>query len=316
MRIVLINTLYVDENKLIELNYQLISLGHQFIYYLKKPTSDEDFIDRVKDADVLIIDNTKLNSDILMHCKKLKYIDIAFTGIDHIDIDYCKKHNIHVSNASGYSTNAVAELTIGLILSSFRKIELFNKLTRNHKDKSNILGLELNNKTVGIIGFGKIGREVAKLLHSFDCKLIAYSHNKILELPNYVKQTTLEELLNDSDVVSLHCLLTSETKGLISYDEFKAMKKHPLIINTARGPIINHDALINALENNLISGACLDVYDYEPPIDEDALFHFENIICLPHVGYFTKEAMDKRLNIVKENLFAYLKDGSILNKIN
>lgn len=316
MNIVLIDSLNVDEDKLKQLKGELTLLNHNFTYYLKPPSSILEFQNRIKDADVLIVDNIKTSAEVLKHAQNLKYINVAFTGVDHIDLAYCKNHGIEVSNASGYSTEAVGELTVGLIIGFFRKILFLDKTTRNLKDKGNVLGEEIENKVVGLFGFGKIAKKVYELLKPFNVKFITNSHHKIVNLPTDVAEVDFDTLLKMSDIISIHTPLSEETKNIFNYDAFKKMAKKPLLINTARGPIIEKEALIKALKNGLISGAALDVYDKEPPLDKgDVLLNFDNVILLPHVGYFTKEAMNKRFEIIKENLLSYI-NGEIKNRVN
>ena len=315
MNIVSINNLYIEESLLIELKNKLFSYGHNFTYYLTGANDDEMLINRIEDADVLIIDNHRVSNEVLDRAKHLKYIIIAFTGFDHIDVTYCKEHNIAVSNASGYATKAVAELTVGLIISYFRNVINFDKSTRKNLDKMDILGDEVERKTLGIIGYGKIGKQVVRLLENFDVKFLIYSHHDIDSLPLNAEQVNLETILKESDVVSLHTPLNDSTRNLISENELSLMKKSAILINTARGPIVNRDALIKALKNKEIKGACLDVFEKEPPINDTELCSLDNVILLPHVGYFTKEAMKKRFDIVEQNLMSYLIESKFLSRI-
>ena len=169
--------------------------------------------------------------------------------------------------------------------------------------------------TIGLIGYGKIAKRVYELLNPFHLNFLVYSHHEVKDLPNNAKFVTLDELFKSSDIITLHTPLTNETHNLINLDAFNKMNKKPLLINTARGPIINHDDLVKALDEKLISGAAIDVYDKEPPLNkDDQLLKFENLILLPHVGYFTKEAMVKRFEIIKDNLVSYLK-GKTKNRV-
>lgn len=315
MKIVLINTLYVEESSLLELKSTLKSMGHLFSYYLVKPQNNKDYINRIKNADVLIVDNTPTSKAVLQEATHLKYIDVAFTGFDHIDIDYCIERGIKVSNASGYSTESVSELTIGLIIAYLRKIPLFDTMTRLSYDKKEILGTELSRKTIGIFGFGKIGRRVAELLKSFNVEILATSHNTIKNKPCYVEEVNFQELLKRSDIITIHAPLNSETRNLFDYKTLLLTSKNPVIINTARGHIINQDGLIKALDLRVIDGAALDVYDIEPPLKANLeLLQMPNVVLLPHVGYFTKEAMKKRFDIIKDNLLSYI-NGDIKNRV-
>lgn len=315
MKIVSINNLCVEESLLRKLQDKLFSLGHEFSYYLTNFNSDEVLITKIKDADILIIDNHKISNKVLDEAKNLKYIIIAFTGFDHIDISYCKSRNIVVSNASGYATEAVAELTVTLIISSLRNVINFDKLTRKSFDKMDILGTELEGKTVGLIGYGKIAKRVKTLLEPYNLNFLIYSLHEISSLPKNGRQVELEYLLKESDIVSLHLPLNDETRDLIGEKELLMMKKSSILINTARGPIINNESLIKVLKNNCIKGACLDVFDIEPPLNKTELFDLDNTILLPHIGYFTIEAMKKRFDIVEQNLMSYLVESKILNRV-
>lgn len=315
MNIVLINNLYVEESLLINLKNKLFSSGHNFTYYLNNASDNNEIIERIKEAEVLIIDNHKISNEVLLKANKLKYIIVAFTGFDHIDINFCKEHHINISNCSGYATEAVAELTVGLIISELRKFIKFDSLVRRGLDKQDILGEEVQNKTIGLIGYGKIGRQVAKLLQNFDVQILVYSHHTINDLSKNIKQVDLNTLLKESHIVSIHTPLNDKTKRLISEKELSLMKKDSILINTARGPIVEQVALYNALKNHFIAGACLDVYDLEPPLKNNPFIELDNVILLPHVGYFTKEAMQKRFDIVEENLNSYLFESKIINQI-
>ena len=316
MNIVLVNSLNVDETIYKHIKDDLVALGHNFEYYLTKPESEKELYDRVKDADIIIDDNTKISGNIIKKCAKLRYIDVAFTGVDHIDLEACKEKNIVVSNASGYSTEAVSELVISYILGFLRNLIKFDSLTRSFKDKENILGEELKGKTVGVIGAGKIGSRVIGLLKAFEINLLVYNRSIKEDLVKEgIKFVSLQDLLKNSDIVTVHIPLNSETTNFIGEKEINLLKKDVIIINTSRGPVIDEKALYEALKNHKIQGACIDVYSKEPPLEKDnPLVSLDNVILTPHIGYFTKEAMIKRVNIAIDNLHSYL-NGEIKNRI-
>ncbi len=237
------------------------------IEHFAERTSDEArLIARSKDADIVVIGNVPFRRDVLENCPKLKMLAIAFTGYDHVDLDYCHANNIVVSNCSGYATIATAELAIGLLLAVSRRIVLCDAATRTGKTKEGITGFELAGKTIGIIGTGAIGQHTAKLARAFDMNVIAYSRTRY---DNGLQYMTLDELLEEADVVSLHVPVTEQTRGMIGARELSLMKKSAVLINVARGPIIDTDALVAALNAGQIAGCGIDVFDMEPPIPAD-----------------------------------------------
>lgn len=312
MNIVLINTLFVDEKYLKEQKSSFNKMGHYFSYYLAKPKDDEELISRVKDADIIIDDKTPLREKILKKCAKLKYIDVAFTGIDHIDVDYCKENNIKISNAQGYATEGVAELTVSFILAFLRNILPLDSLTRNHCSKGNIIGKEIKEKTVGIIGTGAIGIRTIELLKPFGTKIIAFSRTikkEVIEMS--VEYKELKDVMKYSDIISINVPLNSDTNKLINKDMLDLMKPDALLINTARGGVLDEEYLTEILKNKKIAGACLDVFEEEPPLNEtyNELLSLSNVILTPHVAYFTEEAMKKRAEIAFDNLYSYLNNS-------
>ena len=288
-------------------------MGHTFISY-KKDNDINKQIERVSDADVLILANMPLDERIVKNAKNLKYIDVAFTGVDHIPVELAKKNGIAISNASGYATDAVAELCISFMIQLLRNIKENEESLRNNGTKEEFVGNLLNGKTVGIIGAGEIGRRVAFLCKAFGCKVIAYNRS-VVDDSNIDEQMELDELLKEADIVSLHCPLTKETEGMIGKIELSLMKNSAILINTARGAIVNTDDLVYALNNDMIRGAAIDVYDKEPPLSKDyPLLKAKNVILTPHMGFSSLESMEKRADIVFDNLFSYL-DGNLKNKI-
>lgn len=279
--------------------------GHSVSFYPDRNEDEEELIARAQDADVLVISNIPLRKHFFESCPRLKMLSVAFTGVDHIDLEECRKRGITVCNAAGYSTEAVAELSIGMMIAVYRKIVGGDAVTRICEALPVFTGSELHNKTVGIIGLGAIGQRVGYLAHAFGCHVLGYNRSE-KNIP-YIRQVNKETLLSCSDIISVHLPLTAETKGLIGGPEFAAMPNHAILINTARGPIVDQDALYNALRKGQIAGAAVDVYDQEPPLPANfELFNAPNLLMLPHIGYATKEAFSIRLDIVIKNVEMWL----------
>lgn len=313
MKISLIDPLEVDREIIENHKEKIESLGHEFEYFEESAGSDEEKIERLKDTDIAIITNKPLTSDVINNTK-LDLIDVAFTGVDHVDLEACKEKGIKVLNASGYSDDSVAELVIGLTISVLRK---FNENRSNIFDgESNyLLGELIKGKTFGVIGTGNIGSKLIDLLSVFGCKIIAYSRTEKEEIKaKGVEYVDLETLLKESDIVSLHIPNNKETKGFLGSEELDLMKEGAVLINCARGAVVDNDYLAKLLnEDKLRAG--IDVFDMEPPLPEDyPLRNAKNVILTNHVAFYTKEAMEIRADIVFDNLYQYL-DGNIVNEI-
>lgn len=313
MKISLIDPLEVDREIIENHKEKIESLGHEFEYFEESAGSDEEKIERLKDTDIAIITNKPLTSDVINNTN-LDLIDVAFTGVDHVDLEACKEKGIKVLNASGYSDDSVAELVIGLTISVLRK---FNENRSNIFDgESNyLLGELIKGKTFGIIGTGNIGSKLIDLLSVFGCKIIAYSRTEKEEIKaKGVEYVDLPTLLKESDIVSLHIPNNKETKGFLGEEELNLMKEGAVLINCARGAVVDNDYLAKLLnEDKLRAG--IDVFDMEPPLPEDyPLRNAKNVILTNHVAFYTKEAMEIRADIVFDNLYQYL-EGNIVNEI-
>lgn len=314
MKISLIDPLLVDD-KIIESHKEKIEkLGHEFQYFKKSASDDEKIIERLKDSDVAIITNNKFSKNVIENTN-LKLIDVAFTGFNHVDIEACNEKNIIVENASGYSDDSVAELVLGLTISLMRK---FNENRKNmYEDESfKVVGQIIKGKTVGVVGTGKIGIRVIELFKAFGANILAYSRSEKDEVKNLgAKYVSLDELLKNSDIVTIHLPQNKETCGFIGKNELDLMKDKAILINCARGPIVDNDYLAKLLnEDKLRAG--IDVFDMEPPIDKNyPLRNAKNTVLTNHVGFLTQEAMDIRCEIVFDNLYKFL-DGKIVNKVN
>jgi D-3-phosphoglycerate dehydrogenase len=308
MKIVVIEPLGISEEEIRNIAKPITDKGHELIIYNDKITDTNILKKRVKDAEILVLANMPLNGEVIASDEKLKMISVAFTGVDHVDLNVCKDKNIMVCNAAGYSTSSVAELTFGLIFSVLRNIVPLDKLVREGKTKDGYSQTDLAGKTLGVIGTGAIGSKVAEIALAFGCRVIAWSRSEKKELKDKgIKYVSLDELLKQSDIVTIHTPLNDYTKGLISEEKIKLMKKNAILINTARGPIVDNNALAKALKEGKISGAGIDVFDMEPPIPSDyPLLSIRNAVLVPHIGFATKEAMIRRANITFENINKWL----------
>ena len=281
------------------------------------PRSDDPavLIREAEDADAIILANMPLPAEVIRACPRLGFIDVAFTGVDHVGLEAARERGIPVSNASGYSTEAVAELVLGMVLSFARNLRRVEDRCREGGTKAGLIGWELRGKTVGIVGLGKIGSRSAELFHAFGCRVLAHSRTVHPDAEDYVNQVPLPDLLAASDVVVLHCPLNASTRGLIGERELAAMKPTAILVNAARGPVVDENALASALERGVIAGACLDVFTQEPPLTGDQpLLRAPNTLVTPHVAFATRESMSLRAGIVFDNLRAWL-DGKPANLV-
>lgn len=270
--------------------------------------------ERSRDADVIMLANMPLAPSVLEEAKSLKFIDVAFTGVNHIPMAEAKKRGIAVSNASGYATQAVAELCIRFMIQLLRNVNKTEERCRNGGTKEGLVGRLLWGKTVGIVGAGAIGKRVAALCKAFGCTVLAYNKSTVSD-PAIDEQVSLEVLLNWADIVSLHCPLTADTKGMIGREQLALLKKSALLINTARGGVLDAVALAEALENGSIAGAACDVFETEPPLTADhPLLHCPNTIVTPHIAFASVESMEQRADIVFNNLYAWL-DGKQIHAV-
>ena len=306
MKIVFLEPLGISEELLKEKISSVIDEAeHEIIYYKDRQEDTDTLIERSKDADIVVLSNFKYGREVMESCPSLKMVCVAFTGVDHVDIDYCRKKGITVCNCAGYSTSAVADIVFAMVISLARNIIPCQDKARNSGTKDGLVGFELDGKTFGIIGTGAIGTRVAKIANAFGCKVIAYSRTK-KDLPD-VEFVTMEELLKKSDIVSLHVPQTPETTGLIGKEQLELMKPEAILINTARGPVVDSAALAAALKNGTIAAAGVDVFNCEPPLPaEEPLLAAPNTLLTPHIAFASHQAFEKRADIVAENIKCWL----------
>lgn len=313
MKIVLLEDLGVAPEVIEKEAEKLKAMGHTFEAY-SKTTDLEVLKEETKDADILLLANMPLDAQVVEADPHLKFIDVAFTGVDHVPVALCKEKGIAISNASGYANDAVAELVALMSIDRLRHVSELENRCRKGKTKAGIRGNLLKGKTVGIVGAGSIGTTTARLLKAFGCKLLGFQRHPITD-PVYDAQVDLDTLLKESDVVSLHVPLTESTRHLIGKEQLALMKPTAVLINTARGAVVDEQALAEALNKGQIAGAGIDVFDIEPPLPLDhPLLQAKNTIVTPHIGFDSVESMEKRAEIVFDNLYAFLQ-GSQLNSI-
>jgi D-3-phosphoglycerate dehydrogenase len=266
-------------------------------------------------VEVIVTVLKKLGKEYLQQFPNLKMIAVAFTGYDSVDMEYCKEHGIAIYNVPKYSTNSVVELAIGLTIAVLREITFGNDIIRNKK-WSFKPGIELFGKTVGIMGTGEIGVATAKIFKAFGCEVIGWSRseNEAFKTLGAKYIADKQEFFAAADIVSVHLPLNKDTKGIIGKKELAAMKMTAVLVNTARGAIVNEGELIAALEQNKIAGAGLDVFEKEPVDSNNRLLKLDNVVLTPHVAYKTEEALNRRMEVTVKNI-ADFRDNNKGNRV-
>ena len=309
MNIICVESLGIPQTRFEELKKHYAAMGHEFTYYMDRREDEATLVERMHDADIVVISNIKLSAAVLSQCPRLRYLSVAFTGLDHIDLAYCKEHGITVQNAAGYSTTAVSELAVGMMLDLLRNIITLNESIRQGGSRGTFLGRELRGKTVGVVGTGAIGTATIRLLLAFGAKVIAYSRTRRPEVEALgVEYMPFRNLLQQSDIVTLHMPLNDDTRGIIGKAELELMKPTALLVNTARGPVCDIAAVGQALVDGTIAGAAFDVFEQEPPLPIDHLLLSTNrCLVTPHVAFATEESFAARADIVFGHVDEYLK---------
>jgi glycerate dehydrogenase len=285
------------------------ALGSTMIYVRSAP---EEILARAADADAVLVNKVVLTEAILDQLPKLKYIGVAATGYNNIDMKAADKRNIVVTNVKAYGPASVAQHTFALLLALVNRIETHSQsVTKGDWAASPDFAYwktpltELAGKTMGLVGLGDIGSQVAGIALALGMKVIAYRKNPSQTHNPDIDMVTLEAVLRDSDVISLHCPLTDETKEMINADTISLMKSSAILVNTGRGPLINETDLAMALKQNRIGGAGLDVLSSEPPASDNPLLTAPNCVITPHIAWATLEARARLLQMVADNLQAF-----------
>ncbi len=291
----------------------------QINFDIKTGMSPEELKEVIDQYDgILIRSATKLTSDILADCKNLKVIGRAGVGVDNVDLDQATKNKILVMNTPLGNLEATAELSVGLMFSLMRNIHLANESTHQGKwEKPKFIGTELKGKTLGIVGYGNIGQRVAEICSTIGMNIITNSKSASDEdLSRFkAKKVSTEQLIKEADIVSIHTKLNDETKNMFNKETLSTMKPTSVIINCARGGLINEADLKDALNNEVIAGAAIDVYENEPATD-NVMFGAKNLLLTPHLGASSKEAQSNVAIDVANQVADFLIDNKIVNNVN
>lgn len=300
-----------------DLSFDFLEQLGEVTYY--SVTAENEVDERVRDSDIVLCNKTLLNRNNLKNAKNLKYIGLFATGYNNIDIDYCRKRGIVVCNAPSYSTDSVAQLTFSLILELTNRVCDYRTLVdKGDWVKSRTFSMfpiplmELRRKTIGIIGFGSIGAKTAEIALAFGMRVLAY--NRSPKAAKGVDFVELDDLLSQSDIVSLHCPLNEQSRNLINENTIRKMKKGAYLINTARGPIVDENALAAALKSGKLAGAGVDVLCTEPMSEDCPLYNIPNCIITPHIAWAGLETRERLLEIVFDNIMGFL-SGNIVNNV-
>lgn len=298
---------------------QFENFGELIIY---ERTPQEEVVNRAKDADAILINKIKITSEILEQLPKLRYIGELATGYNNIDLVAASQRNIVVSNIPAYSTMSVAQHAFALLLNVTNSVSHYAKESRSGVWSHcpdfcywNTPLLELAGKTIGIVGFGNIGSQVAQIAHAFGMEVIAATSKTIGSLPDYVKKTTIEGLFASSDVISLHCPLTNDNFHFINEKAISFMRKGVILINTARGALIDTNAVAKALSSGHIGAYCADVMEEEPPVEQTSILSAPNAFITPHIAWASRAARIRLMDIAVDNLKAFL-EGKPKNQVN
>lgn len=281
----------------------------------------QDLVDKIGDSEAILLNKSPLPRETLEKCPNLKYIGLFSTGFNTVDLEYASSRGIVVSNVPDYASNAVVQHAFALILNQFSRVADYSKSVNDGdwiRSKSfcytHVPTFELSGRTIGIIGFGSIGKKVAEVAKSFGMNVIAYTRT-VPENAVGVEFVSLDELILRSDIVTIHCPLTPKTEKLINADTLAKMKPSAMLINTSRGGVIDEQALAYALNNDIIAAACLDVLTHEPMLAENPLFRAKNCVITPHIAWAPQQTRERLVNLAAENFLAW-KNGSPINIVN
>jgi glycerate dehydrogenase len=298
---------------------EIESLGDLTVY---PRTNIDQIVERAKDAEIILTNKCPLSAETLAQLPKLKFISVLATGYNIVDTAYTARHNIPVSNVPVYGTDAVAEFVFSVILDFFKKTALHSQWShhgawQNSQDFcfwKNPNFSELAGKTMGIIGFGRIGQRTAELGAAFKMKILANSRSRSASASFPFQWASIDEILEQADVISLHCPLTPETQGLISKESIGKMKPSAFLVNTARGSLVDETALAEALNADRIAGAACDVVTSEPILSVNPLLGAKNLTLTPHIAWAATEARQRLMAITAQNIQAY-QSGNLIHLV-
>ncbi len=314
MKIALLEPIGVPDATLDALAAGLKERGHEFVSYGQKASDSGELIARSAGCRAVIIANTPYPDEVIRACPDLEMLSVAFTGVDHVGLPACRERGVTVCNAAGYSDETVAELAIGMAVAALRNMVRGDAAVRSGGTSAGLGGREIAGRTVGVIGLGRIGLRTARLFQAFGARVIAFSRTEKPEAKALgIEYCSLERVLEDSDILTLHLPNNEQTRGMIGREQIARMKPDAVFINCARGPIVDNAALAEALNGGRLGFVCADVFDMEPPLPPDyPLLHAKNTLLTPHQGFISEESMERRARIVFDNIYAWL-DGSPKN---
>lgn len=285
-------------------------------------TRQDEVVEHVGDAEIVLTNKTVFSSDTISQLPNTKYIGVLATGYNVVDLGAASRHGIVVTNIPAYSTDSVAQMTFAHILNVTNHVGHYADANRNGKWSVcpdfcywDMPLVELAGKTIGIVGLGHIGMKVAKLSLDFGMNVCAYTSKKETELPDGIRKTTLDGIFGTSDIISLHCPLTDDTREIINKESIGKMRRGTIVVNTGRGPLVNENDIANALHNGALAAYCTDVMCQEPPSIDNPLLKEPNAFITPHVAWASLEARKRLMNIAERNIRAFI-DGHPTNVVN
>ena len=296
----------------------LEDIGELTVYDRTRP---EEVVLRAKDAEIVLTNKVCLRKQEIEQLPKLKYIGVLATGYNVVDLEAAKEHGITVSNVPAYSTESVAQMVLAHLLTITNRTEHYARLNREGNWSScpdfcywDTQLTELAGKTLGIVGLGNIGQRVAVIAQAFGMEVLAYTSKTADQLPSGIRKRTIDELLKESDVVTLHCPLAPGTHHLINSQTLQMMKPSAILINTGRGPLVNDQDVADALKANRLRAYCADVLSEEPPRADNPLLPCENAFITPHIAWATMEARSRLIDVAIGNVKAFI-DGQPVNVV-
>lgn len=276
-------------------------------------TSPSELMERAADADAIFTNKVVINAETLSSLPNLKYIGVLATGYNIVDVKTAKRLGITVTNIPAYSTDSVAQMVFAILLTITNRVEHYAVENRKGRWSNNpdfcywdSPLMELAGKTFGIVGLGNIGKAVARIANAFGMKVVAFTSKKQEELPVGIQKVTLDQLFSESDVLSLHCPLTPETNNLVNDERLNLMKPTAILINTGRGPLVDEQAVANALKAGKLGAFGADVLSSEPPAEDNPLLSAPNAFITPHIAWATVEARRRLMEICEGNLSAFV----------
>ncbi|MCJ7443359.1 MAG: 2-hydroxyacid dehydrogenase [Methanotrichaceae archaeon] len=313
MRIVVADPIFLPE----EYRQQLEALGDLTVYE-KSPSSNREFAERVKDAEIVIVGRYGFDADAFLSASNLEMISLWQTGFDNVDLVLATKRGVIVSNVPNYAFDSVAEFVFALTLDLLRLVRLADINLRKGKfNWKYYIGHQLMGKTIGVVGTGNIGKRVIQIAHGFNMNVLATTSHPSPEREKTlgIMFTDLDTLLKESDIVTLHVPLTPETEHMISEPQLAKMKPTSILINTSRGKVVDEMALVEALEKKRIAGAGLDVFEKEPLAMNSPLLELQDVVLTPHIAFLSEESIDECTFICVENIKMFI-EGRPQNVVN